>query len=156
MGQRCTVCSSSHRVAINRELVRGELSNRKIAKKFGLHSDAVDRHKARHVPKALVTAAKAREQLEKDDLLDELHAVELETASILLEARKIGNDELALKAIARRESQLGLKAQLIGLLRAGGGLSVNVQIPPEAAARMAEVFLLRRRNPPLLVESATS
>jgi len=73
MPRRCTVCDHPNREAIDTALVRDE-SNRRIAAQFSLSESSVRRHKAKHLPKALVKAQGATEATRATDLMGELES----------------------------------------------------------------------------------
>src|SRR5262245_14127592 len=129
MPRTCTVCRHSRRQAIEEAIVVGE-PIRAIAGRFGASRQAVSRHQVGHLPSKLLKAAEAREKLGGDDILDQLLTLSHETAEILQEARKTGRHELALRAIARAESQLELQARLLGELK-DRDITVNVLALPE-------------------------
>jgi len=72
MPQRCTICTHPERTAIDRALVAGEQSNRRIASQFSVTEGAVRRHKAEHVPRALVEAAQEQQHSDAVDVMHEL------------------------------------------------------------------------------------
>jgi hypothetical protein len=56
MSQACSVCTHPDSLDINEALVIEGRSNRAVARQFGLHHDAVRRHR-KHIPELLVRAA---------------------------------------------------------------------------------------------------
>lgn len=90
---------------------------RSIAARFQLSATSLIRHHDAHLSAALAQSVKAFEIARADDLVDRLIAVARETRSILVDARNRGDDEMALKAIARVEKQIELQAKLLGQLR---------------------------------------
>nr|MDQ5871809.1 hypothetical protein [Acidobacteriota bacterium] len=96
----------------------------------------------------------AHERTERADaeLLDQVLAISDETRAILRETRERGENGLALKALARLESQIELQARLLGELR-DTRLAVHFDFPPEAAERVAAAFLARRSPPAIEAEA---
>ena len=128
MPRPCTVCSHPEREVIDQALVDGD-SARKVAAKYRVSDDAVTRHRNSHLPATLAKAQEAKEVTQADGLLDRLLGLTKETADILREAREGGDNELALKAIARAEKQIELQAKLLGELK--DGHTVNILVTPE-------------------------
>jgi hypothetical protein len=69
-GPRCTVCDHAERKAI--EVALAVSSVRDIGGRFGLSKSAVHAHKQRHLPPAVARAAKRREDVGAEALLDKL------------------------------------------------------------------------------------
>ena len=85
MARTCTVCTHPERAAIDRALVAGE-PYRGIARRFSASDDAVQRHRAEHVPVELTAAKRAEDAAGADDLLGQVrdlrrHALEILTAT---------------------------------------------------------------------------
>ncbi len=72
MPRACTVCTHAEREAIDRALVDGAAS-RYVAKQYRIGKDAVHRHKADHLPAAMVKGREAREEAAAVDLMTELN-----------------------------------------------------------------------------------
>ncbi len=142
MPQTCTICKNQNRDAIEMALL-GTESSRAIAARWSVSKSALLRHKADHLPAAVVKAVAVKEEINAGKLLERLTALYLETASILREARTAGtkDNQLALKAIARAEKQLSLYGQLLAELNAGP--TVDITLAPEwQRLRMAIVLAL--------------
>src|SRR5262249_26215106 len=88
----------------------------------------------------------AREAASGDDLLNRLLTLSRETAEILQEARKAGKHDLALRAIARAESQLELQARLLGELK-DREVTVNVLALPEWTALQNRILVALESHP---------
>jgi hypothetical protein len=130
MPRICTVCASPQREEINAALISTD-SIRTIANRFRLTASAVQRHRAGHLPAALLKAAEIADVVEAGTLLERLKAINRETAAVLREARATDtkDNELALKAIARVEKQIELEGRLLGELNEGA--VVHVVVSPE-------------------------
>ena len=137
MPRTCTVCAHPDRDAVDAALVAGE-AFRHVAARFGLSTGALQRHRAAHLPPALARAREAEEALRAETLLERLRALNRETADVLRQARRAGDHDLRLRALARAEKQLELEARLLGELREGA--AVNVLVLPEWAALRAAVL----------------
>ena len=128
MPRVCTVCSHPERAAIDAALVAGE-PNRSIARHFNVSRDAIARHKADHLPAAIVKAREASDVLKADSLLERLRDLNRETAGVLSAAKMLQDHDLVLKAIARVEKQIELEGRLIGEL--SDQQSVHIHVHPE-------------------------
>jgi hypothetical protein len=117
MSRTCTVCKHPSRDAINAAIL-GTDSLRTIAGRWSVSKTALLRHKADHLPVAIVKAVGVQEVISGGRLLDRLTALNQETLSILREARtgRTKDGPLALKAITRAEKQLELEGRLLGEL----------------------------------------
>jgi len=67
----CTVCASPDREAIDKALVGGTAC-REVAALYRVSPDAVERHKAAHLPKMLTETRQAREEAHALDVMEEL------------------------------------------------------------------------------------
>lgn len=137
MSRSCTVCGHADRAAIDAALVAGE-ANRRIAARFGLAETSVRRHRADHLPIALVRGQAAAAAAAADDLLGRLRALNRETADVLAAAKRAADHELRLKAIARAEKQIELEGRMLGEL--ADGQTVNVLVLPEWLALRGAVL----------------
>jgi hypothetical protein len=143
MSRTCTICKHPSREEINAALL-GIDSLRKIAARWSVSKTALLRHKAAHLPPAIVKAAAVKEEISGGKLLDRLKTLNRETASILHEARTadIKDNQLALKAIARAERQLLLEGQLLAELNEDPA-AIDLTLTPEwLTLRMAILLAL--------------
>lgn len=127
MPRKCTVCEHPERTEIEKALV-GADSFRVIAKRHGVSTGALGRHKESHLPAKLLKAQKLREQAEAGDLFASLQEIQMETREVL-EIMRGKNHVMVLKAIARMEKQLELQAKLLGHLK--DETTINVHLSPE-------------------------
>lgn len=127
MPRRCTICSHPKRPAVDAELVAAR-PYRRIAARYGLAASSLVRHHDEHLPAALAQASRAAEVARGDDLVDRLLELARETRSILAAARLAGNDELALKAIARAERQVEIQGRLIGQIQESTTVNVVLSV----------------------------
>ena len=155
MSRTCTICKHPSRDEINQALLGNE-SSRSIAGRWSVSKTALLRHKAGHLPAAVVQAAAAEEQVSSGKLLERLTALNRETASILREARTANDNQLALKAIARVEKQLEFEGRLLAKLESATDsvtmlpewqdlrLEILKALEPHPAARQAVVRAISR------------
>jgi hypothetical protein len=148
----CTICSHPKRAEIEKAHLAGQ-AIRAIARRCGTSRDAIMRHVENHLPARMVKGAERRQIAEGSDLVERLLDLNRQTLDILKGARRSRKHDLALKAIARAESQLELQARLAGEIRDGLNI-VNVQLDPATAERMARVFLERRARPMIEIPAA--
>ena len=146
MSQTCTICKNQNRESIEAALL-GTESLRKIAARWSVSKSALLRHKAQHLPAAIVKAAAIKEEISGGKLHDRLMALNRETASILYEARTADtkDNQLALKAIARAEKQLVLEGQLLTQLNEDP--AVDLTQAPEWLTLRAEILLALEPHP---------
>lgn len=140
MSRECSLCGRPDRPEIDRALVSGEKSNRRIAAQCDVSETAVRRHRS-HIPATLAKARDAAEVVRADDLLGRLLELNRETMAILRDARgKDGNPDIALRAIARAEKQLELQAKLLGELPGDGAVTFNVLVAPQWVALQSRML----------------
>ena len=129
MAGRCTVCTHPEVEAINAALLKGE-PKRRIAADYGLSETSVHRHAARHLPATLTKAAEAEQVASADNLLAQLHALQVSTLAILDKQSKAGGDDrIALSAIREARSNLDLLGRLLGQLDNAPKIAVLVNNP---------------------------
>jgi len=128
MPRSCTICQHQERAAINAALLTGT-ALRDIAGQFGVSKSSLDRHKEEHMPAALVKAQEVEEVRQALDIVAQLKAINDAALTVLGEARRSGNGELALKAIDRIQRQIELQAKLLGELDERP--QINVLVSPE-------------------------
>jgi hypothetical protein len=146
MSRTCTACKHPNREEINAALL-GTDSLRKISSRWSVSKTALLRHKAAHLPEAIVKAAAVAEEISGGKLLDRLTTLNRETASILREARTADtkDNQLALKAIARAERQLLLEGQLLAELN--GDPAVDLTLAPEWQNLRTAILLALEPHP---------
>lgn len=114
MTRVCTVCRHPNRPAIDEALVRGE-PMRAVADRYALSEAAVRRHKAEHLPEALVKASERVEATSADDLLAQVQQIQTRTLIVLENAEKSGNGRLALQAVRECRNNVALLAKMVVL-----------------------------------------
>jgi len=112
MPRTCTICRHPKR-EIDQSLLAGQ-SFRKIAQGTGRSPTALFRHNSQHVPRSLMAAKRAGEEIQAGTLFERLRTVNRETLEILQEARESNNPVIALAAISRIEHQIELEAKMLG------------------------------------------
>jgi hypothetical protein len=105
LARSCSVCQHEDNVLINEALVVQGLSNRAMARQFGLSKDAVRRHR-QHIPEMLAQASRAEEVANADSLLDRLEDLQSSTEAILSRVEGTDNYSAMLGAIREMRSNL--------------------------------------------------
>src|ERR1017187_7370636 len=123
MPMTCTICSHPERTKIDSALVN-LVPLRHIASQYATSTASLRRHKANCLPAHLLKAKELSDELSDGQsasaLVTELRELAGKTSAILTRAMSEKNGDLALKAIARLERQLELKARLLGELEERG------------------------------------
>jgi hypothetical protein len=133
---KCGICYAGprRRNAVDKHLLRGE-SLRATAHRFGFSEDQMQRHKARHLQRALVAAAdKDSEHADLgygERLLREIAGLKRDALALQRTAQGQRDVKAALKALHERLAILEVEARLSGAIKSGesGGtksLTVNV------------------------------
>jgi hypothetical protein len=128
MPRTCTVCTHAEHRAIDEALVSGAALPA-IAAQYRVSQDALGRHKARHLPAAMVQAQGAAEVAHGDNLLAQVRDLQTKALGILSKAEGFGDMRTALLAIAQARACLELLAKLLGELQQEG--SVSIVLAPE-------------------------
>jgi len=111
--RQCSVCTHPKRDEINRAIVAGKLSLRRIAKQYGLSPSAVERHAGAHIPATLAKAREAGEVASADDLLAQVRKLKDKALSILETAEAGGELRTALSGIKEARGCLELQAKML-------------------------------------------
>ena len=115
MPRVCTVCSHGDRPTINAALVTGEPIPA-VSARFELSESALKRHRAGHLPLALVKAAEAAEVAEADALLEQVKAIQRRARAYEAQASAAGDLRGALLALREGRATLELLATMTGEL----------------------------------------
>ncbi len=132
MPRVCSVCTHPERAEIDRALIAGSGSNRRIAAQYALNESAIRAHKANHLKVRLLKAADREAEADLRTVIDvraQLKAINGAALTVLKEAREARDGDLALKAIDRIQKQIELQAKLIGELHDGN--TINVTLSPQ-------------------------
>lgn len=127
MPRTCTICRHPNRTEIDTALIRPD-SFRDIATRYGTSKSALERHRDKCLPKHLLRAKEDSETQSATALVKELRELARKTGLILTRAMDEKNGDLALKAIARLERQLELKARLLGELEERGSSVRRIEV----------------------------
>lgn len=117
MARTCTICQHPDREAIDKALLAGKLSNRRIAAQCDVSEIALRRHVAAgHIPKQLAKAQEANEVAKADTLLAQVGALRDKALAILDKAERAGDLKTALQGVREAKGCLELLARLQGQL----------------------------------------
>ena len=108
MGQACSVCTHPDSLGINEALVIEGHSNRGVARQFGLHHDAVRRHR-KHIPELLVRAAEDFRSYEAASILARVEHLEHETLEVLETLKNEENPDHRAILLAIREQRANIE-----------------------------------------------
>jgi hypothetical protein len=147
--RECTVCAHPESFAINEDILGlsegRKRSNRVIARQYGLHHDAVQRHK-QHIPELLIKASRALEVADADALLEKVEDLYAEAIGVLEAGKGEDDHRLVLSAIDRAGKQLETLAELRGELGTAHGdvhpalpRLAGLSQPPTAAGDISQV-----------------
>lgn len=127
MPRQCTVCQHNEREAINRELA-GNTAIPALAAKYRVSEDALLRHKANHLPRALAKAHEAEEVAHADDLLQQVRQLRGKAVSLLLKAEAAGDYRTALAGIREARSCLELLLEVEGELNRAPVVNLTLSV----------------------------
>jgi hypothetical protein len=132
----CTVCAHEDAVLINEALVLHKISNRSIAKQYGVDHNAVQRHRE-HIPQLLVKAAEAEEIAQADDLVHEIKTM-VNRVRAFIDKAEAANDGREFRANAAEwRKQVELLAKIAGELQQEGTTNNYVIISPVVTEAIA-------------------
>jgi hypothetical protein len=114
MGRSCSICTHPNRVEIDEAIAAGT-GFRSIARSFrGISADSIGRHAVSHLPIAVIAAAEIVETERAFDLIGKVHRYITHAESILADAESTGKPTLALAALDRALTCVGVLAKLTG------------------------------------------
>jgi hypothetical protein len=117
MARKCTVCTHPRRYEIDEALVSGQPCAVLSARYGTIGRMALQRHRAEHLPVALVRAQGAKETVTGESLLAKAVSLGEEARQIGKLARKRGDLRTALNAIREQTRIVGLLAEMNGELQ---------------------------------------
>ena len=117
MGQVCSVCTHPDSLDINEALVIERCFNRAVTRQFGLHHDAVRRHR-KHILELLVKVAEGFRGYEAASILARVEQLEHETLEVLqtLKDEENPDQRAILLAIREQRSNIELIAKVRQLI----------------------------------------
>lgn len=118
MARTCTVCAHPRRAEIDQALAAGQTANTVLSSQFVVTEQALRRHKAQHLPAALVKAQAVQEVAQADDLLVQVRRLQGVTLSILRQAYDAQDLRTALQAVGQARQNLELVGRIVGELEA--------------------------------------
>jgi len=136
--RRCSVCDHIERKSIDAAIAANNDSIRSIAKKNGLTSAAVLRHRDSHLGPRLARAQTAREEQGAESILDRLGALAQTTQELLSQAIDEKDRGTAAKLVRESRENLLAIARLTGQLRDGHG-NLNVAIDARTLALIGDL-----------------
>lgn len=128
MPRTCTICLHPEREAINQALV-GPEGYRAVAQRFAASPDAMYRHKADHLPIALVKATEAAQIADADTLAAKLRMLTIDAQRIRDKAEAAGDLRAAIVGNRELVRIVELMAKLAGELQQEG--TTNILISPQ-------------------------
>ena len=108
MSQMCSVCTHPDSLDINEALVIEGRSNRAVARQFGLHHDAVRRHR-KHIPELLLQAAEDFRSYEAASILARVEHLERQTLEVLETLKNEENPDQRAILLAIREQRANIE-----------------------------------------------
>lgn len=127
MAQVCTICTHPERAAIDQALI-GDAVNLRLAQQYDVTEQAIRRHKAEHLPDALVQAGAAQEVARADMLIQQAEALYSKAVGVLRKAEKANELRTALMAIREARETLALLLEVEGRL---DRRPVNILVAPQ-------------------------
>lgn len=115
----CKICAHEDRASIDTAIVENT-SLRGIAKQFGVSASAVDRHKKKHIPKALASAKRAEEVGGATTLLSRIERIVSRCETMFDRADAAGEWRAAASMAREIRGSLELLGKLSGELQSGG------------------------------------
>src|SRR5215471_2237720 len=136
MARRCTICSSSHRRSIDKDILVGS-PLRTIADRWSVSKTALIRHRD-HLSRTLLKAQEAAQVEHADSLLEQLNHLTADARRIQEKAERARDYRAALAGIRELARIVDLVARLTGQIQQHTETNiVNFQIDEKTAARMA-------------------
>lgn len=130
MARGCTVCQHPERASIDESLVCLEPYTT-VAKRYGLHPDAVRRHRLNHLSESLAGLATQEQEDRKATLLDRVETLIRRAEVLFNEAAASGRFNQSLDALKELRLQLELLGKATGELDSRPQVTVNLMATPE-------------------------
>ena len=129
-GRSCTVCSHPDRAAIDKLLVSGSSSIRRIATRHGLDPSSVQRHKKSDLPTSLVRRTELVTERREESLGEEVRRKKAEAEALQGKATQEGDYRTALMAIKAWSDlvELLIGAAAIAQAQEAGQVTVTFRI----------------------------
>lgn len=128
MSPVCAVCTHKNVKKINEQLTAGE-SCRRVASQYGLHYQAVTRHKKNHLPEVLLEGHRVEIVTHADVLLSDLESTKLKALWFLNKAQETEDLKVAGGLISSACKVIELLAELRGQLDRKA--EINIILNPE-------------------------
>ena len=140
-GRRCSVCDHAEREAIDRAIIAAE-GIAAISRHFAVSQDAISRHRAAHLPRAVIQAGAEAvaeaEGLRGASLLDQAAELRDKAVKLLNSAERAGDLRTALAGVREARGCLELMAKLTGDLDAG--TTFNLTYAPALVSIQAAIL----------------
>jgi hypothetical protein len=149
MPRECTVCAHPDSVLINEALVLDKVSNRGVARQYGVDDSSVQRHR-KHIPEMLARASRAEEIARADTLLDRIEELHRRTEAVLSKVEQTDNYSATLAAIREMRNNLELIGEVTKELSRQPTL--NLELNAEWVELKTAIFCALRRHPAALQE----
>jgi len=139
------------RAEIDRALLGGD-APRQVAVRYGLSATGLQRHQ-KHIAPSLIKAREAVEVGKASSVLNFVQQLVAKAHQFTDAAEKKGDLRTAMSGLRELTRMAELLAKLTGEIDQHNETNVvNVHITPEAASRIAQTYLARRRQPEKLTE----
>jgi len=152
---QCRACRHEKNSEIDRAIANGETYS-SLAKRFNLSMTGLKRHRG-HIPPSVMpalTAMPSAEIVHALTVLEHVHHLLGEARRLKELAEKRGDIRTAMYGLRELVRIVELFARITGELEPSRNETniLNVHVTPEAAAKIAETYLARRREPAQLPE----
>lgn len=128
MARKCLACDHELRDDIDSNLVAGG-TLRKISRQFGVSVSSLHRHKAKHLPPALIGEHQVKEAERGSDLVRENRDLRKRANRIADDAQAAGDGRVEIAAVKEQRGSLELEGKLTGELKpAGMNVSVGINL----------------------------
>jgi hypothetical protein len=140
----CTICASSQRSVIEKDMLTDSL--REVARRHKTSKDIVHRHR-KHLQIATTAAAEARGPEHGEEVLAQLKELNSKARALVAKAETAGDARTALLGIRELKGLLELQAKLTGQLELKSQHnSLHLHLAPERAAQVAQAYLSRHQE----------
>jgi hypothetical protein len=149
----CRACRHEKRSEIDRALLSGDAPRQVASRYDGLSATGLQRHQ-KHITSSLVKARDAKEVGQASSVLSFVRGLVAKAHQFTDLAEQKGDLRTAMSGLRELTRMAELLAKLTGELDQRSETNIlNVHVTPEAAAKIAETYLARRRAPAELTET---
>lgn len=152
MARACAACNHPQSAALDRDSVRGTISVRDLARKYGISESSAYRHKQNHLQRRLLAELRTSDTIRTTDLLEMLSESLTDLSTVRASAMLSGQSALAVRAGAELRAtvefllSLGIEdTTVVNELKWGGHIATAIARAANRAPEFGELVAAELR-----------